>query len=193
MGHILAADGLLQHQDDIFFLTVAEVLGAAEGAAVTTDISALATLRRTEQEKFAKQPDPPPRILLRGSVTDPARRLSQAPATPRLDNDTERTGTPCGGGIAIGVVRLIRDPLTEQLRPGEILVARHTDPGWISHFAHAAAVVVERGSVLSHSAIVSRELGIPCVVALPGACAWLRTGEKVQVDGSRGVVKKCHD
>ena len=79
------------------------------------------------------------------------------------------------------------------IRPGEILVARHTDPGWISHFAHAAAVVVERGSVLSHSAIVSRELGIPCVVALPGACAWLRTGEKVQVDGSRGVVKKCHD
>jgi rifampicin phosphotransferase len=49
---------------------------------------------------------------------------------------------------------------------------------------------VERGSVLSHSAIVSRELGIPCVVALPDACTWLVTGDRVEVDGSSGTVRR---
>ena len=59
------------------------------------------------------------------------------------------------------------------LERGEVLVARHTDPGWIALFANASAIVVERGSLLSHSAIVARELGIPCVVGLKGAMDWI--------------------
>jgi rifampicin phosphotransferase len=92
--------------------------------------------------------------------------------------------------VAAGSVRVIRDPIADQVQPGEVLVARHTDPGWLQHFVNAAAVVVERGSVLSHSAIVSRELGIPCVVALADACTWPSNGDLVEVDGSTGVVRR---
>jgi phosphohistidine swiveling domain-containing protein len=85
---------------------------------------------------------------------------------------------------------VIRDPRTEALSPGEILVARHTDPGWIAVFSNASAIVVERGSLLSHSAIVARELGIPCVVGLKGATSWVEDGEKLSVDGATGLVER---
>ena len=86
--------------------------------------------------------------------------------------------------------RVVRDPRNESLSHGEILVARHTDPGWIALFASAAAIVVERGSLLSHSAIVARELGIPCVVGLKGAMDWIKTGDEIEVDGAAGTVSK---
>jgi pyruvate,water dikinase len=60
-------------------------------------------------------------------------------------------------------------------------------------FPQAAGLLVERGSVLSHSAIVSRELGLPCVVSLPGVMEWLETGEVVEMDGADGVVRKLDD
>ena len=69
-------------------------------------------------------------------------------------------------------------------------MARHTDPGWIAVFCNASAIVVERGSLLSHSAIVARELGIPCVVGLKGATDWIRDGEMIAVDGATGRVEK---
>lgn len=86
------------------------------------------------------------------------------------------------------VARVIADPRTQQIGAGEILVARNTDPGWIALFASASAIVVERGSLLSHSAIVSRELGIPCVVGLRGATGWIEDGETITVDGATGEV-----
>ena len=70
------------------------------------------------------------------------------------------------------------------------MVARHTDPGWIAIFANASAIVVERGSLLSHSAIVARELGIPCVVSLKGAMSWIEDGETIEVNGSNGNVRR---
>ena len=85
---------------------------------------------------------------------------------------------------------MVRDPRNEALRRGEVLVARHTDPGWIALFANASAIVVERGSLLSHSAIVARELGIPCVVGLKGAMDWITTGDQIEVDGAAGTVRK---
>jgi pyruvate,water dikinase len=69
-------------------------------------------------------------------------------------------------------------------------VAEHTDPGWIMVFPAALAVLVERGSVLSHAAIVARELGIPAVVSLPGVTDWLSDGDWIEMDGSTGVVRR---
>jgi pyruvate,water dikinase len=85
---------------------------------------------------------------------------------------------------------VVTDPRLQSLEPGEILVARHTDPGWIAVFANAAGVIAERGSLLSHSAIVAREMGVPCVVALKGATEWLSTGDLVRLDGGAGTVER---
>ena len=106
------------------------------------------------------------------------------------DDTAERSGTGCSAGRVTAVARVIADPRTQSIAAGEILVARHTDPGWIALFASASAIVVERGSLLSHSAIVARELGIPCVVALAGATSWIRDGERIEVDGATGLVRR---
>ena len=101
-----------------------------------------------------------------------------------------RSATGCCAGTVRARARVVRDPRSESLARGEVLVARHTDPGWIALFCNAAAIVVERGSLLSHSAIVARELGIPCVVGLKGAMDWIATGDQIEVDGAAGTVRK---
>jgi pyruvate,water dikinase len=87
-----------------------------------------------------------------------------------------------------GAARVITDPRNASLRSGDILVAERTDPGWIMLFPSAAGLLVERGSLLSHSAIVAREMGIPAVVSLTGVTRWLRDGDLVELNGSTGVV-----
>jgi rifampicin phosphotransferase len=89
-----------------------------------------------------------------------------------------------------GPVRIVTDPTTADLAPGAILVAEHTDPGWIMVFPSARGVLVERGSLLSHAAIVARELGIPAVVSLPGITRWLADGDWVEMDGAAGIVRR---
>jgi pyruvate,water dikinase len=87
-------------------------------------------------------------------------------------------------------VRIVRDPRRAELDGTWILVAERTDPGWITVFPAASGLIVERGSLLSHSAIVARELGIPSVVSLDGATTWLQDGDWVELDGSTGIVRK---
>ncbi len=71
---------------------------------------------------------------------------------------------------------------------GKILVAEHIDPGWTLLLVQAAGVITERGNALSHVAIVSRELRIPAVVAVPGATERLATGDVVSINGTTGAV-----
>jgi pyruvate,water dikinase len=92
--------------------------------------------------------------------------------------------------VVRGTVRLVADPRNTTLEAGEILVAERTDPGWIMLFPSAAGLVVERGSLLSHAAIVARELGVPAVISLPGVTGWLKDGDCVELDGSRGTVTR---
>lgn len=181
--------GLLDSPDDVFMLTVAEVLGAIEGFAVSHDLAALARLRRAEMTAAATRPDPPERLSLHGAVAMVGEATPAAANRP-ADTATERQGVGCSAGTVRATARVVADPRTGSLRRGEILVARHTDPGWIALFTNASAIVVERGSPLSHSAIVARELGIPCVVALKGAMDWITDGETIEVDGATGQVRR---
>ena len=110
-------------------------------------------------------------------------------APPRLPPpNPPLKGTGACPGIVRGRVRVVLDPLGARLEPGEILVARQTDPGWVVIFPAAAGLLVERGSLLSHSAIVSRELRLPCIVSLPGITTALTTGDLVEMDGTRGTI-----
>lgn len=193
MGMRLVEQGHLGEADDVFLLTVEEVLGAIEGTGVADDLSALVALRRREDEAARARPDPPERLSLRPGERRPVAAAS-GPDPARIPaeetGDAVRKGIACCRGIVEGRVRVVSDPRVEALAPGEILVARHTDPGWIAVFANAAGVIAERGSLLSHSAIVAREMGVPCVVALKGATTWLKTGDLVRLDGGAGRVER---
>ncbi|WP_280423581.1 PEP-utilizing enzyme [Nocardia carnea] len=99
------------------------------------------------------------------------------------------TGLPACAGVATGIARVIDDPADAgDLEPGEILVAPLTDPGWTPIFTSAEAVVVNVGSSMSHAAIVSRELGIPCVLGVRNATKRIADGTRLTVDGGAGTV-----
>lgn len=193
LGARLSEAGVLNDRRDVFYLTVEELLGAVEGAAITGDLKALVRLRQAEWDAQLKRPDPPERFSARGAhVVGVAELSAQAPTNvtgPDAGGET-RKGLACCKGVVTAKVRVIDDPRVEALSPGEILVARHTDPGWIAVFANAAGVIAERGSLLSHSAIVAREMGVPCVVSLKGVTQWLRTGDTVRLDGGAGTVER---
>lgn len=189
IGRQFQASGLIEAPRDVFLLTVSEVLGAIEGAGADADLSALARLRREAMAAAAARPAPPERVTLRGAVALGAEQGVGSAALPAA-SDQERRGTGCSAGQVRAWARVVRDPAGAEIARGEVLVASHTDPGWIALFTNASAIVVERGSLLSHSAIVARELGIPCVVGLKGATDWLTTGDLVEVDGAAGLVRR---
>ncbi|MEQ1781028.1 MAG: PEP-utilizing enzyme, partial [Hyphomonadaceae bacterium] len=189
LGARLTDAGVLDDRRDVFNLTVEELLGAVEGASITADLRGLSRMRAAEWQAQLKRPDPPERFSVRGAhITGVAGLAAQAVAA---DAGGEiRKGLACCKGIVTAKVRVIEDPRVEALSPGEILVARHTDPGWIAVFANAAGVIAERGSLLSHSAIVAREMGVPCVVSLKGVTQWLKTGDTVRLNGGAGTVER---
>ncbi|AOO83400.1 PEP/pyruvate-binding domain-containing protein [Bosea vaviloviae] len=191
MGRQLAALDAIDAPRDVFLLTVPELLGAIEGFGTTADLKGLVTIRKAEMARATERPDPPERVTVTGAAGLGSEGVTVLEPTLTDASETVRKGTGCSAGTVRARARLIRDPRREALVQGEILVARHTDPGWIAVFSNASAIVVERGSLLSHSAIVAREMGIPCVVGLKGALDWIVDGEMISVDGASGEVRKA--
>lgn len=100
-------------------------------------------------------------------------------------------GTPACGGQALGRVRVV---LTDQdldlIQPGEILVCEGSTPAWTPVFSRIAACLSDQGGTLSHTAIIAREYGLPCIVALGHATSHFRTGDLVRVDASKGTAER---
>lgn len=185
IGRHFVQHGLLADAMDIYVLTVEEVSSRIRGASVTSDLHALVAQRRREYESFARG-CPPPRIVTHGLVHACASDPGPAPDAAR---DGELRGTACGGGRAHGVARVVLSPRDALDVHGAILVAPTTDPGWIYLMAAAAGLVVERGNILSHSAIVGRELGLPTVVGVRDATRRIRDGQTVEIDGRTGLIR----
>ena len=191
LGKRLYGVGVLLDPGDVFYCTVEEVCGWVEGTTVVQDLAAVVALRKREYVQWASAPALPPRFATRGAVYEGNRfEATAAPSTPAASDATVLRATGAAPGRVTGRVRLVRDPLTAQLEAGDIIVAEHTDPSWIMILPLAGGLVVERGSLLSHAAIVARELGIPGIVAATGALLWLQEGEMVEVDGGAGTVRR---
>jgi phosphohistidine swiveling domain-containing protein len=196
LGKRYAAVGAVDDPRDVFYLTVEESLGWAVGTAAGADLRALAAARRAEFARYHEQAAPADRFETRGLVyvghdfRPPIRATADAPAPLARSEGEVRQGTGCYPGVVRGVVRVVRDPRAAILEPGEILVAERTDPGWVMLFPGARGLLVERGSLLSHSAIVARELGLPAIIAVEGLTAWLSTGDEVEFDGRSGEIRR---
>ncbi len=179
--------------DDVFFLTYQELLDVLSGDdSPTIHIPA----RREMYARYEALPAYP--AFIRGRfdpfewASDPNRRTdifdAQAPA--HLPESSLVKGYAGSSGQVEGLVRRIDSHEEgEQLRAGEILVTSTTNVGWTPLFTRAGAIVTDVGAQLSHAAIVARELGIPAVVGCRDATMRLRTGDRVRVDGGRGIVE----
>ena len=187
---------VLENEPDIFYLTVEEVLGYVEGRPSTTRLKDLVALRKKEFDDYRSTPPPPERFLTYGAA-GASIAMPQVLADGNLivnegdETDPNRlTGTPCCPGVVEGVVRVVRSLEDAKGLDGEILVTERTDPGWVPLFPSCAGLLIERGSLLSHSAVVARELGIPTIVGVRGGLMQrLKSGQRVRMDAGSGVVE----
>jgi len=178
---------------DVFFLTLDEIQALLSGD--NAMLSNIAARKNMREQLMALPPYP---TIIRGSfdpfkwAADPNRRNDVYDVNALMaDKESKRiTGSPGSAGKVEGIVRVIKNPADgESLQSGEILVAVQTDIAWTLLFPRAAAVITDVGASLSHAAIVARELGIPAVVGCGNATTRLRTGDRVRVDGAKGLVE----
>jgi len=188
LGKRLAAVDCLADPRDVFYLELEELLAFVEARATTTDLKGLVRVRQAEFAGYRDAPTPADRFETRGLVYHGHDFAGAAPVP--LPHGETLQGLGCCPGVVRGLVRVVRDPRSASVKPGDIVVAERTDPGWVMIFPGAAGLLVERGSLLSHSAIVARELGLPAIVSLPGLMRWLKDGDRVEMDGSTGTVVK---
>ena len=178
-----AARGWLTRPDDVFFLDFSElsrVVTAGDPAAAGFDLVSLAARRRLAYEHWFTVAAP--------EVID-AQGRPVIPEAEEGETPTRLIGIPASGGRISGTARIAHSPQeSAQLRQGEILVARSTDPGWTPAFALASGLVLEVGGQLSHGAIVAREYGLPAVVNVRDALGRIRMGQRITVDGTVGTV-----
>ncbi len=188
-GQRFFALGLLEAPRDIFYLEVEEILGFVKGTATSTNLKGLVALRKAEYQGYRQSEAPPDRFETRGMVSHSNLYPSGGRVPQEMAGD-QCKGIGCSPGIVRGPARVIIDPRNAAIQKGEILVAERTDPGWILLFPSAAGLVVEHGSLLSHSAIVAREMGIPAVLSIRGVTRWVKDGDWIEIDGVTGVVRR---
>ncbi|HSQ89943.1 PEP-utilizing enzyme, partial [Romboutsia sp.] len=97
------------------------------------------------------------------------------------------TSVSCG--IYEGYARVILNPTDDNLKKGEILVTKFTDPGWTPLFINAKGLILEVGGLLTHGAIVAREYGIPALVGLENATTLIKTGDYIRINADKGYVE----
>jgi phosphohistidine swiveling domain-containing protein len=194
LGADLAAAGWLDLPDDYVHLEAEELLGAFDGTCTHVDLRHLARARKDAYLQSCRRPALTPRFTTAAlpiEFADLRRSAANAPALG--DCTTVLAGLPSSAGIARAQAKLVLRP---DVRPddcaGRILVARETDPGWLPLMLNAAGLVAERGSMLSHTAITGRMLGVPTIVAVPGATTAITDGDDIEIDGRSGTVRIFH-
>jgi pyruvate,water dikinase len=167
--------------DDIFFVELDSLRRYAQGKPV--DLMALAAAGRATYERELRRRLVPGILLSNGEAFHGGR--DDDPAEVVIGG---LVGDPVSPGVAEGRARIVREPRSARLQPGEILVCPRTDPGWTPLILTAAGVVMEVGGLTTHGSAVAREHGIPAVVAIREATRRLKDGDLVRVDGTTGAV-----
>lgn len=178
LGRRAVDEGLLDVPEDIFFLYRHEVSELGRDTGFQIKVAARKNLY--DQEKKRHQI---PHLLESDGTSYYEAAHSQA------DDGNGLCGSPVSAGVAEGRVRVVLDPHQTTLLPGEIMVCPATDPAWTPLFLLASGLVMEVGGLFTHGSVVAREYGIPAVVGIKKATEFLKTGQRVRVDGTTGVVE----
>ncbi|ORV54520.1 hypothetical protein AWC05_18170 [Mycobacterium florentinum] len=181
IGDTLATTGQLADPEDVFFLTYDELVGDAP-ARPAGELRALVLARKTDHEYFRRLDVPD------HWVGNPVPTQTSTPVEEDRRAVAELTGIGVCGGEVTGTARVIFDPDHADLEDGDILVCPTTDPSWTPLFMLAEALVIDTGGVMSHGAIVARELGVTCVINSKHGTRDIPDGAQITVDGTSGRV-----
>jgi pyruvate,water dikinase len=185
LGRRLVAEGQLRTTDDVFWLHLDELSAWAQTGSVGWSA---VILQEREQQWKAWSTLRPPALLIGNHGVEPTGATSAAGS-----RGTILRGTPASSGTAEGIARVMTDPHDADLRAGEILVTRYTDPAWTPLFFTAAALITEVGGVLSHGAVIAREIGLPAIVGVDEATSRIRSGQRLRVNATEGTVELLLD
>jgi pyruvate,water dikinase len=189
-GAYLVRKGAIDEATDVYYLTVDEIMGYADGTGVDEAFHGAVARRKEQNLRYAEQ-EVPETLATDGAVRDNVLAVDRAALTA---NDNVLQGLGSSMGSASGTARVVLDPNSvEELQPGTILVAKETDPGWLFLMLASAGIVAERGSMLSHTAITGRKFGIPTIVGVDGATSRIPDGAQLEINGGSGVVKVLQD
>ena len=195
IGTELTRLGVIAERDDVFFLTWQELLELTGGGAMFPAATrALIATRKTEHARLSATNPPDSFTLPEGEYLEvPVDRRTDGPVdrptSARATSSGVLTGTSACGGRVTGRATVLESVTqTALLAHGDVLVTRQTDPGWGPAFFLISGLVIERGGMLSHGAIIAREFGIPCVVGVKNAMVRIPSGTTITVDGDRGEV-----
>jgi len=187
LGRRYAESGILDSAEQIFMLLDEELETFIENPGSFTKSLA----KRHEDWKALWDLEPP--FFIRDGVVPGLSqwdRKSLEEKASALTVGDVLTGVPGSPGTTQGKARIVLDPSNPpDLSPGDIMVAPITDPAWTPLFLAVEAVIVNVGAQISHAVIVSRELGIPCVVSVNEATTLIPDGSTLEIDGTSGEVK----
>lgn len=193
LGRHMHEAGLLAEPRDVFWLTYEEITALTRGTAVDTDAARTVATRKGDYDRWRATPLPS-RIVTTGiaaaGIADPALDTPAAAVDPAT---TVLRGIGCAPGRVDAPALVLGTPDPDVQIDGQVLVASTTDPGWVFLMVAAGGLVSEKGSVLSHTAIIGRELGIPTVVGVPGVTQRVATGDRVVLDGRAGTATIVHE
>lgn len=173
LGENSAAQGVFAEPEDIFYTTIDE-----QRDGLPADIAELIAQRREVRQRYQELAIPQ---TFRGVPPT---------VSPHVDRDAVAIqGTGASPGTVVGLARVITSPTDAHIEEGEILVAHDTDPGWASMMFLSSGLVADIGGIMSHTAVVARELGIPCIVNTKHASMSLNTGDRIRINGVTGSIE----
>jgi len=186
VGQALVDEGIIKTKADVYYLQIEEIYQLMQGALITNDLPNRVEKRRHSYEEF-KKIDMPERFITKGMPSiEKFEALGKTDAKASIKDSL--SGLVSSPGTVEGRVIVLSEPKIPK-EPYDILVAKHTDPGWTPLIALAKGVIVEHGGMLSHAAIVTRELGIPSIIGVQNVTSILKTGMHVRINTQTSSVE----
>jgi len=181
IADLLAKDGAIANKNDIYYLRIEEIEQYINQA---YDLKPIIAKRKAEYKTYRQLPAYSKLIFTQKEFDKLPTNIN---SHPQEFSSKSLRGTGCSEGKVTAKIVVV-ESVDQQDTQGKILVTRSTDPGWVFMLSTAKGVISERGSLLSHTAIISRELGVPAVVGVKDATKILKTGDLVTIDGRTGEI-----
>ncbi len=178
IGEIFAQQKIISKAEDIYYLYIEEIFEKRSGYQELIK-------QRKEEYDYYKTVTPPAFFTI-ADGEEPALVDSAMDSSPIL------YGRACNAGIIKGKVKVFEEFSLPEVIDFDIVVAQHTDPGWTPLLGVAGGLIVENGGILSHAAIVSRELGIPTIIGVANATSTLQDGMEIEMNGDTGLIQLIH-
>lgn len=185
IGNRFAYEDIIKNKRDVFYLTKEEIFNYIRGTSCDINLRQIITERKKQFANYEHE-HPSDRFSTYGMVYN-ANNYTNEDTTPIFDGDLKGIG--CCAGVVKAKVKIVKNVTEATGLEGHIMVAERTDPGWVPLFPISKGILVERGSILSHSAIVAREMGIPAIVGINNLLATIKDDDEVEMDGSSGIIR----